>query len=171
MPASEVKTAPKPPPLRKPPPPPPKTDAREEAVNGIFQLVQFGAIIFGQYADAGAIGLHGPAISHETATLANQKPGVGKAIDTLLEVGPYAALITAVMPLTLQVLVNHKVLKAESLVGANVVTPEALAADVKTSLAKQQSDAMKRQAAAEMELAVLQEEMASANGRPEKINE
>lgn len=141
------------------------TEQREEAVQGIFQIAGLGFIILGQYADAGAIDMHAPGIAHEAADLAQTNEGVAKGIDYLLQVGPYAGLIAVSMPLIMQLLVNHKVLPADKLSGANVVKPEVLESQVKTAMARQAMEAIKAQQEAERELAELQAEMmASQNG-------
>src|SRR5260370_23749011 len=74
---------------------------RKDAVDGIFQLVGLGCIITGQFADAGAITMHSPPISEEMSELAEKNAKIANALDTLLEVGPYAGLVAAVMPLVL----------------------------------------------------------------------
>lgn len=141
----------------------PKTKEREEAANGLFQLAGFGLILTKNYADAGAIGKHSPKISHELALLSEKNDGVAHILDYLTEAGPYAGLITAVMPLTLQLLVNHKILKAEGMSGAGVVSPEALSAEVRADMARQTAEAVRSQQKAENELRQLAAE-ASANG-------
>lgn len=140
-------------------------EEREEAVNGIFQLVGFGCIMTGQYADAGAISMHTPPISHEVAELAKKNESIAKGVDVLLQAGPYAALIGACMPLVLQLLVNHDIIPAEKMAGANVVKPEVLESQVKTQMARQAMEAMRQQQEAEAEMAEMQKAMAaSRNG-------
>jgi hypothetical protein len=137
-------------------------DEREDAVNGVFQLAGLGCIMFGQYSDAGAISLHCPPIAHEIAELAEKNEQVAKGVDVLLQVGPYAGLVAAIMPLVLQLMANHKVVDADKMPGANVVKPEVLEAQVKTSMAKQAMMAMQAQREAEEELAEMQKAMAAA---------
>lgn len=147
-----------------PTPPASKIAERQAAVDGIFQLAGFGCILTGQYADAGAIGKHGPPISLELAKIAEGNETVAKAIDWLNNTGPYAGLIIAALPLTLQILANHGTIKAEGLGAAGVVSPEALAAQAKAQVVKQQAEALAMQRAAEAELAQMQAE-AAPNGR------
>jgi hypothetical protein len=144
--------------------------AREEAVNGLFQVGTFGLIIAGQHADAGALGKYGPSIATEIAKLAEVNDGVAHVVDYLLEAGPYAGLITAVMPLALQVMVNHKMAKAEHLSGAGVVPPETLAAQVKTDMARQQIEALQAQQAAEAEMSRLMAETTPKSESPPTAN-
>lgn len=145
-------------PPRKPgrPPAPAKTDpriqARTDAAQGFFQLLGFGCVITGQLADAGAIGRYGPPIANELVKASETSEPIGNLLDLLGKTGPYAGLIITVMPLALQVLVNHKMLQADMFAGAGVVHPEALEAQVKADLARQQSEAMRAQREAEAEL-------------------
>lgn len=143
-----------------------KTQAREEAANGIGQLLGFGFMVSGQHADAGAISRHWPAIAHEAAACAEHDQKMAKALDYLLEVGPYGNLIVVTLPLVAQLMVNHKMAKPEAMAGAGVVHPETLAADVKATLARQAAEAVRMQHEAEQELAQLQmQAQESANGQ------
>jgi hypothetical protein len=129
-----------------------KPELREEAINGLFQIVQFGCMTFNQFADAGAIGMHGPPLAKEVSALANENAAVAKKLDLLIEVGPYAGIITAALPFAAQILVNHGVFKAEVFANAGVVHPDALAAQMKTQMAEQALAAMRAQAEAEKNL-------------------
>lgn len=150
----------------------PKIAAREEAANGIFQLAGFGLIMTKNYADAGALGKHSPKVSHELALLSEKNEGVGKILDYMTEAGPYAGLITALMPLVLQIMVNHNMLKAESLAGSGVVAPEALSAQVKADMARETAEALKAQRAAEAEVRMYAAENTSTpNGESSKSPE
>lgn len=132
---------------------------REEAANGFFQMAGLGCIMFGQYADAGAVSVHGPNISAVAAKMAETNELIAKGLDSLLTVGPYAELIAVTLPFVMQLLANHKVLPADKLSGANVVAPETLEAQVKTQMARQAMEAIKMQRAAEQEMAMMREEM------------
>lgn len=148
-------------------PTPPMTldEKREDAVNGIFQLAQLGCIITGQYADAGAITMHGPPIAHEVAELAKENDQIAKVTDWLLQTGPYAALVGACLPLIMQVMVNHNVVPADKMANANVVKPEVLESQIKTQMAQRAMAAMLAQKQAEDELRQMEEEFkASQNG-------
>jgi|ERR1700744_1071464 len=134
------------------PPPSGKHKDRIEAINGLMQIGQFGCLTFGRYADAGAIGMHGPNLANEIANLADSQPKVAQKVDLLLEVGPYAGLITAALPFVAQILVNAGVFKAEAFANAGVVHPDTLEAQMKAQLAEQALNAMRMQAEAEKAL-------------------
>lgn len=144
-------------------------ETREEALNGIGQLGTFGLVMTGNLADAGAVGMHWPNIAREGAELAESNEYVAKAADFLGQVGPFAAILSAAMPLVLQILANHKVLPADKLGGAGVVKPEVLESQIKTEMAKQAIAALKAQQEAEEEFARMQAEYAEyANGESAK---
>jgi hypothetical protein len=131
---------------------------RTEGVNGIFQLAGLGCIMMGQLHDAGAISIHGPAISNEIVTLAESDARIAKGVDALLQVGPYAGLVAAVMPLVLQLLANHKVVPADKLGGAGIQMPDALEMQVKTQMQLQALEIMRQRQAVEDELQMAQQE-------------
>lgn len=63
-------------------------------------------------ADSEAIAQHAPAIADAIDQLATNDARVAKALDTIMRVGPYGALIAAVTPLALAILTNHGVIPA-----------------------------------------------------------
>jgi hypothetical protein len=136
-----------------------KLAARHEAATGIAQLTGFGCIMFRQYADAGAIGMHSGPIIDELVALSDKNESIGKALDYLTEAGPYAGLIVATMPLVFQLMANHGLVKAELMGGAGVVPPEALASQVRADMARTAAEALKAQQTAEAELAALSAQM------------
>jgi hypothetical protein len=99
-------------------------EARTEAINGVLQLGQYACIAFGDFPDAGAIGMHGPPLTKEVVDLAAKNKAVASKVDLLIEVGPYAGIIAAGIPFIVQILCNHKLLKAEQWANAGIVTPE-----------------------------------------------
>jgi hypothetical protein len=122
-----------------------KDELRQEALNGVLQLAQFGCLAFGQFADAGAIGMHGPPIVTELLGLAEQNAKVASKVDLLIEVGPYAGIVAAAIPFLAQLFVNHGVFKAEQFANAGVVTPEELESDIKTQMMRQAMAKMQEQ--------------------------
>ena len=96
-----------------------KADKRAEGIGGLFQLGQFGLLAAKQYADAAAIGEHAGNITSEVVKLAESNDKVAKAVDYLIDVGPYAGLIAAVAPLIMQVAANHKLVDASKMPGVS----------------------------------------------------
>jgi hypothetical protein len=142
----------------------PKAKAREEAANGIGQMIAFGAMVSGNLADAGAIGMHWPNMAHEAAQVAETDATMAGLLDKLLEVGPYGNLIIVSLPFVAQLLVNHKLVKPEAMAGAGVVHPDALEAEVKRDMALKAMEAMRQQQDAEAQMREMAEEMAAQNG-------
>jgi hypothetical protein len=151
---------------------PPKTiqEERNEALSGILQVGQLCCLAFGDFSDAGAIGVHGPPMVDETVKLCDENKGVAEKVDILIKVGPYAGIVTTAIPFVVQILCNHGLLKAEQWANAGVVSAESLEYQMKTTIMRQQMEAMQRQKEAEEDLARMQEEMLrSSNGDdPEK---
>lgn len=142
-----------------------KDELRQEALDGVLQLAQFGCLAFGNFADAGAIGMHGRPMATELVNLAKQNAKVASKVDLLIEVGPYAGIVAAAIPFLAQLLVNHGIFKAEQFANAGVVHPDALEAKMKTQMMEQAMAAMREQKEAEERLYSMQEEMAeSMNG-------
>jgi hypothetical protein len=103
-----------------------KLRENEEAVNGIFGLGAFALMLVKQPADAMAISIHGPGISHEIAVLAETNETFANLIKYITNVGPYAALVTAVMPLAMQLAVNHEKVSADSIPMDGIVSKQTL---------------------------------------------
>jgi hypothetical protein len=96
----------------------------------------------GQYADAAAVGTHFQPVAKELANIADGSDAVAKPIDFLIEIGPYGALVSALMPLTLQVMANHNMIDASRLMGQGVVPPAVLEAQMQAQVAGMQMQAM-----------------------------
>jgi len=134
-------------------------EKRTEGLNGLAQLGQGLCLMMGQYADAAAIGMHWGPVATELAKIADSNDAIAKPIDFLIEIGPYGALVEAAIPFVLQILANHKVIKAEAMLGSNVVTPEVLDAQMKAQVMRTQAQAMRAQQAALADAQAAQAEM------------
>lgn len=126
-----------------------RTADRAEGLNGLGQLGQAGLIAGKLYADAGALGLHWGNISREVATLAETDETIAKIIDPVLRVGPYTALIGAVLPLVAQIGVNHGRIPAGTM---GTVSGRMLESQIQTTLMNAELEAKRAQAQAEAEL-------------------
>jgi hypothetical protein len=133
----------------------------EKRAKGMMELGQLGQgilLMFGQYADAAAIGTHFPPVARELANVADSADILAKPIDFLIEVGPYGALIAAGMPLVMQLMANHRMLNADMLVSQGVVPPQLLEAQMKAQVAQMATEAMKAQQLAMKEAQAAQTE-------------
>src|SRR5271166_728634 len=117
------------------------TAAREEGLEGLAQIGTAVLILTKNYADAGAVDMHAKPIAHEVALLAEGNEKVGNIVDRITAMGPYAGLLTAVMPLAMQLLVNHDRIQANAagLFGGQVMSKEALAAKVSADIDKKKA--------------------------------
>jgi hypothetical protein len=160
-------TIPDPGPIKHDDPDKPKTidELRQDALDGVLQLAQFGCLAFGNFADAGAIGVFGPPMATETVKLAKDNDKVAEKIDLLIKAGPYAGLVAAAIPFLAQLMVNHKVFKAEQFGNAGVMEPEMLETQMKTQVLHRAAQARREQMEAQEQLHRLEEEMlANMNG-------
>lgn len=105
------------------------TDYRE-GITGLLQLPAGVLGIVGMQtnnlplvADAAVIEMHTPAIASALNDLAQERPEVAAVLDRVLKAGPYGAILAAVVPMTVQLLANHNVIKA-GMMGTK--TPEEL---------------------------------------------
>ena len=149
----------------------PKTldELRQEALSGVLQLAQFGCLAFGDFADAGAIGVFGPPIVTETVNLAKDNEKVAEKVDLLIKVGPYAGLVAATIPFLAQLMVNRGIFKAEQFGNAGVMEPEMLETQMKTQVLHRAAQARREQMEAQEQLQRLEEEMLkNMNGAEEK---
>lgn len=74
-------------------------------------------------ADSVAVSSATPGLAAALAQLAAERPEVAAALDRLMRVGPYSALVAALVPLALQLATNHRIIPAGLL---GTVTPEEL---------------------------------------------
>jgi hypothetical protein len=135
------------------------TEKRSEGLNGLGQLAQGFCLMMGQYADAATFGMHWPPMARELANVAESNEAIAKPIDFLIEIGPYGALIEAAIPFVMQMLANHRLIKAEAMFGSNIVPPEVLDAQMKAKVMRMQAEAMRDQQAALAEAQAAQREM------------
>jgi hypothetical protein len=74
--------------------------------------------------DSVAFTVHAPPISSAVADLAMEDARVAAILEKVAEVGPYGAIVLAVLPLVLQVAANHKAIPPNEEMG--ILTPEQL---------------------------------------------
>lgn len=117
-----------------------------------------GCIARGWFADAAAIGIHGPKIAPEVAKIGDQVEQVGRILDMLTKTGPYTALIAAVLPLAVQIAVNHNVMKVPPGM-AGVMPPAALEAQIQAELVEMELVAVVAQREAEQRLITARAEL------------
>lgn len=117
-------------------------ERRRAGLNGLGQLAQGVCLLTGQYADAAAIGRYWEPIAAETANVSDQYESIAKPVDILIQIGPFAALLTAVLPLGMQIAANHRMINADMLVSQGIVSPEVLEAQMKAEMARMQMEAM-----------------------------
>lgn len=131
---------------------------REDALNGLWTAATAFCMMGGQWADAGAISMHGPGISREAAALSLKYEKIGNALDALANVSPFANLLGATLPLIFQIAANHKMIPAHGVPG--IKDPGVLESQMRV---EQQRMAMEYAKIAAQEKAYLDEELAKMN--------
>lgn len=114
----------------------PKAKAKADGGNdyrvGVLGLLQVPAFALGMASrwnpklglDAAAIGLHAPALADAVAATAAHDDRLAAVLDRVLAVGPYGALLGALLPLGLQLAANHGAIPAAP--EAGILGPEQL---------------------------------------------
>lgn len=136
-------------------------NSREEGLSGLAQSAQGLLIGVGLYADAAAVGMHGPRLMSEIARLAETNEIIRKPVDFLIQTGPYAALVQAVIPFAMQIAVNHKLINTTGAFGTEVVPPEVLEAKMKAQMMRMAADAIHQQKEAMREMKEAEAAMAA----------
>jgi hypothetical protein len=81
------------------------------------------ALSFVNPVDGYCVARYTPGIAGAVADLAVERPEVAAALDKVLAVGPYGALIGAVLPLAVQLMHNHNMVP-ETMATAMGATPK-----------------------------------------------
>jgi hypothetical protein len=136
-----------------------RLSGRADNLNGLFQMASVMLLVRKQLPDATAVAEHGPNISIEAARIADKNPEFAKVLDMIGKAGPYTGLITACMPLILQIMANHKMMPAEGLTAFGVMPPEALAAKAKADAEMRVQEMLKAASDRQAEVADLKASM------------
>jgi hypothetical protein len=130
-----------------------KTAERESGLVGLGQIACVPLMLTGNMADCGAVAMHWPGVAHETAVIAETNANVARVVDFVTAVGPFAGLLAAIMPLTIQIMVNHnRIPMHPALAQFGVVAPDVMKAQAQAQAAREAADMMRMQREAEQEL-------------------
>lgn len=105
-----------------------KTDYRP----GFLGFAQMGAFVASFFSplDAVAIADHAPRIADAVQVTADNDPKFAAAMDRILSAGPYAALISATVPMVIQILGNHDKVPGEVVKGMGGRSKEEVIAEL-----------------------------------------
>lgn len=99
------------------------TDYRP-GIMGLLQIPIMGITMVGRQtknatlqADGYALAMHAPALAEALNDTAKQQPGVARALESIMKAGPYGAIIGAMVPLVMQIAVNHGVMQPQPAMG------------------------------------------------------
>lgn len=118
------------------------TAARAEALIGVSSIPVAACIATGRLADAGTIQMYWPPFARELAAVGEKQEEIGRLLDPLTKVGPYANLIAVGLPMLYQFAVNHGKAKAG---GMGSVSPELIASKIETQIAQAEAASLREQ--------------------------
>jgi hypothetical protein len=115
------------------PGPKPKQSHGTDYRAGITGLLQIPSAMLGMLGqrdetfalDGAALSMHSPALAEALNDLAQDNIAVAAALDRILAVGPYGAILGALMPLAFQIAANHKLIPDAMAAGAGVYPRDA----------------------------------------------
>lgn len=116
--------------------------------SGLQDLAMIGGAllaVFGQHADSMAINMHAGPVLHETAKLSEKYEWLANGIDMAIKATPFTALLTAAMPLALQIGANHGWVKPGTMMGITILPPDVLEMQQKAHMARVAAEQMKAQ--------------------------
>lgn len=128
-----------------------KAKERTEGLLGWMQLASLPLMFAGRHADVGALALHGPPLCAEVAKLGDDNAKIGEAIDRFTALGPYAGVLSAAIPLLVQIGINHGRVAAEAGAQFGAVSKATLEAQVRAKMAAGEAQAKMMVLAAERE--------------------
>ena len=101
------------------------------AVAGMIQMVAFPLTMAGAAKpelalDGAALIVHSPAIADALHEIAVTNPEVARVLESLMAVGPYGALIGALIPLAIQIASHHKLLPDPVTANLGALPPDVL---------------------------------------------
>jgi hypothetical protein len=111
---------------------------RRKGVDAVMQLTAGVLLAFpSTRADAAALAMHQDPMADAIVATAEADEKFARALDRLLDTGPYAALVMATVPFIGQVLVNHGALPKGTL---GTEDPAKLRGDVEQALEEKQAE-------------------------------
>lgn len=124
---------------------------RVATLTGYGEILQAGLLMFGQYADAETIDIHGGPLFSAVADLGDHHEAFGASLDKADVMGPYLALAVAAIPMVMQFSANHGRIDATKVSFGGIVPPEQLAHRRQAKLMKAQAEMIRREREAQEE--------------------
>lgn len=114
-----------------------KTKTKTDYRPGFLGIAQMGAFVAGFFSphDAVAVMDHAPNIAEAVQVTADNDPKFAAAMDRILSAGPYAALISATVPMVMQILHNHGQVPGEIVKGMGGRTKDEVTRDLMSQAA------------------------------------
>lgn len=122
----------------------PDAKRRWDNMASFLQIGIAASVFTKNYADAGAIAMHGPDFTKALAKQADKNEKLAKLLDYLGAIGPYSEILGAGLPLVLQIMANHKRVPAEAVANFGVVPPRMLETKVRLEIKQQEAELMQQ---------------------------
>jgi hypothetical protein len=103
-----------------------KKEARVATLTGYSEILQAGLLMFGQFADAETLDLHGAPFLAAVADMGDHHEAFGASLDKADALGPYMALAVAAIPMVMQFMANHGRIDASKISFGGIVPPDQL---------------------------------------------
>lgn len=110
---------------------------RKDNLDAFKQIGVAVSIFLKNYADAGAIAVHGDGLTTALAKQGDTNEKLGKILDYFGVIGPWSEVMTAALPLLLQIMVNHNQVPADAVHQFGVVPPDLLENKIKLEIQQQ----------------------------------
>lgn len=134
-------------------------DNRIKTLAGYSEILQAGLLMFGQYADAETIDMHGGPLLTAVADLGDHHENFGATLDKADAFGPYMALAVAAIPMVMQFAANHGRIDASKVSFGGIVPPDQLAHRRQAKLMKAQADMIRQERLAQEDAVRAQQEL------------
>jgi len=154
----------KPPPAKKAPAPIKHVDSGKhahykDAIDEVFGVLSMASVMIGWKADAGAFAVYGSHCSEEIASVADEYEQVGNAVDYLAKGSIWLGLAAALMPLGMQLAVNHGLIPEKRLQNAGVHSKQSLEDIIEIQLAEREAAIIRERAQSQKRLHDLRAEV------------
>lgn len=142
-----------------------------KGVTGLLQMAGLPLLAAGKathstalLADAVAISTHAEPVAEAVADLAVEDARVAAVLDKLMSVGPYSALIGAVMPLAIQLAANHGIIGPDQAAMLGATPPAEYVAELAAQAEAAEAERERVEAEVDAELAADRARQRAARG-------
>jgi hypothetical protein len=134
-------------------------EKRVATLTGYSEILQAGLLMFGQFADAETLDLHGAPFLAAVADMGDHHEAFGASLDKADALGPYMALAVAAIPMAMQFMANHGRIDASKVSFGGIVPPDQLMHRRQAKLMQAQAEMIRAERLAQEHARHAQEEL------------